>query len=831
LQDGLRIRSLLWICLLLPLLGLADTVPGRLPRAYDHALTLFHHGHLRDAQQAAAEGCRAFQRADEGWAERFLILQAEAMLSRGHYRETQEILSRKRLAASDPGERVRALVIEALAQEYMGNPASSRQNLEEAEKLCSGSAYPQCGYLLKLQGGDFLVQRDYPRAKEFTQRAIERGEQTGDRYLTRRALLNMGVICYHKGESGEAEEWDRRAYREAEAAGDRDTQFLALENLTTHSMDMGDPDAARTLIEQAAQEAEAMGDDKVALKLLHTLGEMAFSQWRLEEAEDAYRKALGKAEITQDRYELAYNLDSLATTLILQGRAKEAEEVLSAYRSLANAANQINISFLAARIRGLEGRNSEEEAMLRALLEGASDPQRQIVVNTELAATLEREQRAAEAESVYKAAIARFEAELARCGSFAAQVQLKYRASTLFSGAIRHFARAGQGEAALRLADRFFSQSYDEKPGATAAVSKRPAIDPRAIARRVHATILTYWLGHEASYLWIVTPQAVRCVELPSEMELTPKIRAYRQAVAAQRNDAAALAAGGALYALLVAPAAPFIAPHGQVVVIDDEELSKLNLETLPAPGAVAAEPQAQDWHYWIEDLTLTSAPSLAALQAMRAENPRRTGGGKLLLMGDAVQASEEYPSLPKAHQEMEMVRHRFAAGEATVLAREAATPAAYVRSHPGQYDYIHFVTHGVASPNDPMDGMIVLSRATAAEESYRLYAREILAHPLKARLVTVSACSGSGSRYFVGQGMVGLAWAFQRAGAENVIGTLWEISDDSTPRLMDQLYAGLQAGLPAAEALRQAKLSLLHSSGYMKAPFFWAPFQLYTGR
>jgi CHAT domain-containing protein len=76
----------------------------------------------------------------------------------------------------------------------------------------------------------------------------------------------------------------------------------------------------------------------------------------------------------------------------------------------------------------------------------------------------------------------------------------------------------------------------------------------------------------------------------------------------------------------------------------------------------------------------------------------------------------------------------------------------------------------------------------------------------------------------------VGLSWAFLRAGAHNVIGALWEVSDASTPRLMDQLYDELKKGRSPEAALRSAKLSLLHSDGVFRKPFYWAPFQLYTG-
>ena len=64
-------------------------------------------------------------------------------------------------------------------------------------------------------------------------------------------------------------------------------------------------------------------------------------------------------------------------------------------------------------------------------------------------------------------------------------------------------------------------------------------------------------------------------------------------------------------------------------------------------------------------------------------------------------------------------------------------------------------------------------------------------------------------------------------------IGALWEVSDASTPQLMDALYRELSKGKDPATALRDAKLTLLHSSdpdSVFRKPFYWAPFQLYAG-
>jgi CHAT domain-containing protein len=116
------------------------------------------------------------------------------------------------------------------------------------------------------------------------------------------------------------------------------------------------------------------------------------------------------------------------------------------------------------------------------------------------------------------------------------------------------------------------------------------------------------------------------------------------------------------------------------------------------------------------------------------------------------------------------------------------------------------------------------------AGETYKLYARNIVAHPLHANLVTISACNGAGTRAFSGEGLVGLSWAFLRAGAHNVIAALWEVNDRSTPQLMNALYGGLSKGQDPATALREAKLSFLRSGTVYAKPYYWAPFQLYAG-
>jgi CHAT domain-containing protein len=75
---------------------------------------------------------------------------------------------------------------------------------------------------------------------------------------------------------------------------------------------------------------------------------------------------------------------------------------------------------------------------------------------------------------------------------------------------------------------------------------------------------------------------------------------------------------------------------------------------------------------------------------------------------------------------------------------------------------------------------------------------------------------------------LIGLSWAFLRAGALNTIGALWEVNDASTPQLMDLFYAELEQGRAPDVALRDSKLALMRSNKIFSKPFYWAPFELY---
>lgn len=344
-------------------------------------------------------------------------------------------------------------------------------------------------------------------------------------------------------------------------------------------------------------------------------------------------------------------------------------------------------------------------------------------------------------------------------------------------------------------------------------LERASSIDPQQLARSRGAVVLVYWLAPERSFLWAVTADATHVFSLPPSRTIEAEVDAYARELLGPRS--AISQRGARLWRTLVGPAASLLpARDARVIVVPDGRLHALNFETL-----VAGTPP----HYWIEDATIETA---ASLQLAGGGASRERGGDRMLLIGDPrVPASAEFPPLAHAAAEMERVRNHFAATKQ--LAGAAATPHAYEKSAGGGYAFVHFVAHGIANLRRPLDSAVILSPDA---EGYKLYARDIVKHPLSARLVTISSCHGAGTRAYAGEGLVGLAWAFLRAGAHQVIAALWQVSDRATPQLMDRMYDGIRRGRDPAAALRDAKLQLMRSNPIYKRPLYWAPFVLYSG-
>jgi CHAT domain-containing protein len=90
-------------------------------------------------------------------------------------------------------------------------------------------------------------------------------------------------------------------------------------------------------------------------------------------------------------------------------------------------------------------------------------------------------------------------------------------------------------------------------------------------------------------------------------------------------------------------------------------------------------------------------------------------------------------------------------------------------------------------------------------------------------RLVVLSACE-TGHGFYKSTGDVGLKRALKLAGAEQIVVTLWEVSDNATSLLMRTFYDSIAAGQQPAQALATARNTV---RSQFPQPYYWAGFVL----
>jgi tetratricopeptide (TPR) repeat protein len=801
------------LILTLLLAGLASAAAP--PQVVDDIKSLLAHGDMKGALAAADAALAHVGAGEVELAARLNILRAKALLSNPKMaRQAALPPLPKSLRDSDAAvDRLRVLAITSYQLHLPAKEATA--SLDAAYALAVAKHPEMVGSLLLAK----LNIEPTPAGKMKTAReGMAFARRMHDAQLEARMQANMSRLLALSERFDEAVDVGEPVYRFAEENHNDVLKQAVAGNLGWCYKELGDVDAAETYMRTALQLATRAGATTDLVVWHQQLGDLALQREDLAGAEREYNTALALAQQVGDAKQLGFAYANLARVAIERhdwaaAREMNAKAIEMKKKSVDDADGVPRSRILDARIDLNTGRLDAARATLDAVLAATAQKSIRWEAETELAHVFVAGGDDAAAEKHFQAALQILGSSRESVHTEERRLSFGHVAVDLLDDYVDFLARQrGRERDALRVAELSRARTLAE--GLKSDAKARDLL-PEQLARAAKATVLSYWLAPARALLFVVTPGGVQMFVLPPAKEIGAAVAAYQHDLLGMLNSIESSGDRGAqLFDLLVPPAAAAAIRGKRVAVIPDGPLATLNFETL-----VIRAPQP---HYWIEDVTIETASAMQFLAGTRGTN----AGSRMLLVGDAPAADPAYPPLPHAAEEIALVARHFE--HPTRLTGANATPGKVLAKAAEPYAFIHFVAHGVATRQRPLDSAVILG---ADKDGYKLYARNIIKHPLNARLVTISSCHGAGRRALEGEGLVGLAWAFLRAGAHEVIAALWEVDDAATPALMDDMYAGIRDHhLAPADALRAAKLKLLHSESSKRKPRYWAPFVLYSG-
>ena len=365
-------------------------------------------------------------------------------------------------------------------------------------------------------------------------------------------------------------------------------------------------------------------------------------------------------------------------------------------------------------------------------------------------------------------------------------------------------------------------------------------------------TLLEFSLGDQRSHLWVVTANSLQYFELPDRKTIEERSKEFHKLVSERpqgESEKLLIQKGVPLSRMLFGQVASQLG-NQRLVLVTEGDLQLVPFDALTAPAAPDSPPK-----YLLANHEIVELPSFATLRAIRAaEKKNHDATDKIAAViadpvftrsDDRVHASSLSAAVSTESTEMAIERGGgptrliYSSEEADAIAAAAprgtimiakgfdATRETAMNAHLGEYQIVHFATHGFLDSEHPGLSSIVLTMVdeNGVEKNGVMPLQDIYHMDLSTELTVLSACQTALGKDIKGEGFIGLTHSFISAGSRSVVASLWKVDDRATATLMADLYQSmLQKGMSPAAALRAAKLKVMQDQRW-SAPYFWAGF------
>jgi CHAT domain-containing protein len=283
-----------------------------------------------------------------------------------------------------------------------------------------------------------------------------------------------------------------------------------------------------------------------------------------------------------------------------------------------------------------------------------------------------------------------------------------------------------------------------------------------------------------------------------------------------------------ALSQLILGSARDSLRDKHRLIIVPDGDLKSIPFGALLLDSA---RTRLMDTH------EIAYRPTVAPGRTDTSETANVRSARRMLLVGDPTASAGSvatpglltdpwaWQPLPGSRREIASIEQIATGWDSYVLLGAQGTKQSLLNLPLETFHTIHFATHARLDVLDPQLSSIVLSSGDANVGSSTLSVREIVGFKLSADVVVLSACEGSLGKDYRGQLSFGLSEAFLLAGARNVLGSLWRVSDEAAQAYMQHFYREyVQHDTEPARAAQVAARALSRQAEFAH-PFFWAPF------
>jgi len=311
-----------------------------------------------------------------------------------------------------------------------------------------------------------------------------------------------------------------------------------------------------------------------------------------------------------------------------------------------------------------------------------------------------------------------------------------------------------------------------------------------------------------------------KLVDLGDAQALSAALKDYRRRAGLDREPAPS-AGSGSFHDILWKPLVPALGGARRVHVAADDVLNQVAWSAVVADSGTLLIEQ-------VDLRLLSSTRELAAPRQATGPAARTAVLAGNIDFGVSKDGHDAFAPLPGTRQEVaELARLlRDAAWQVATLEGRDADERRLKSLRPSPR-VLHIASHGFferigtreGAPDDPMlRSGLALAGANAhrgpgdaqGEEDGVLTALEASMLELRGtELVVLSACETGLGQIRESEGVFGLRRAFEQAGAQSVVMSLWKVPDEQTRVLMALFYARWLAGMDKHQALREAQLEL----------------------